>query len=144
MEKQSNETLPQPYEEYKKVLDMKIGEGTSVIHSQIPRQNMFVTLQGLKHSSSRRNISLFSILSYSLNCLAGFAQNHKLQTEKGQKQNKNIEHLLGKGGHGSVFSGTFGKSKVAVKRVLVIDATNENEGKVMQQLNQHRQTVSLL
>jgi hypothetical protein len=44
MEKQSNETLPQPYEEYKKVLDMKIGEGTSVIHSQIPRQNMFVTL----------------------------------------------------------------------------------------------------
>jgi serine/threonine protein kinase len=49
---------------------------------------------------------------------------------------------LGGGGHGSVFLGTFQGNKVAVKRVLVIDATNENEEKIMQQLN-HPNIVKL-
>ena len=49
---------------------------------------------------------------------------------------------LGDGGYGSVFPGTFGKGKVAVKRVQLIDATNENEEKIMQQLN-HPNIVKL-
>ena len=49
---------------------------------------------------------------------------------------------LGQGGHGAVFPGTFRGNKVAVKRVLVKDATNENEEKVMQQLN-HQNIVKL-
>ena len=52
------------------------------------------------------------------------------------------EVWLGEGGHGSVFLGTFQGNKVAVKRVLVIDATNENEEKIMQQLN-HPNIVKL-
>jgi hypothetical protein len=54
----------------------------------------------------------------------------------------NSKVRLREGGHGSVFLGTFGESKVVVKRVLVIDTSNENEENIMQQLN-HLQTVSL-
>nr|CAH0106896.1 unnamed protein product [Daphnia galeata] len=50
---------------------------------------------------------------------------------------------LGEGGYGSVFPGTFRGIKVAVKRVLVIDATNENEEKILKQLN-HQNIVKLL
>ena len=50
---------------------------------------------------------------------------------------------LGQGGYGSVFPGTFQGNNVAVKRVLVIDATNENEETIMQQLN-HPNIVKLL
>ncbi len=50
---------------------------------------------------------------------------------------------LGVGGYGSVFPGTFLESQVAVKRVLLIDTTDENEEKVMQQLN-HQNIVKLL
>jgi serine/threonine protein kinase len=49
---------------------------------------------------------------------------------------------LGEGGYGTVFSGTFRGNEVAVKRVLVIDATNKNEEKFMQQLN-HPNIVKL-
>ena len=49
---------------------------------------------------------------------------------------------LGDGGYGSVFPGTFQGNNVAVKRVLVINATNENEEKIMQQLN-HPNIVKL-
>ena len=49
---------------------------------------------------------------------------------------------LGEGGYGSVFPGTFQGNNVAVKRVLVINATNENEEKIMQQLN-HQNIVKL-
>ena len=52
------------------------------------------------------------------------------------------EVQLGEGGYGAVFLGTFRGNKVAVKRVLVIDATNENEEKIMQQLN-HPNVVKL-
>ena len=52
------------------------------------------------------------------------------------------EVQLGEGGYGAVFLGTFRGRKVAVKRVLVIDATNENEEKIMQQLN-HPNVVKL-
>ena len=52
------------------------------------------------------------------------------------------EVQLGQGGYGAVFLGTFRGNKVAVKRVLVIDATNENEEKIMQQLN-HPNIVKL-
>jgi serine/threonine protein kinase len=50
---------------------------------------------------------------------------------------------LGQGGYGSVFPGTFQGNYVAVKRVLVIDATNENEENILQQLN-HPNIVKLL
>ena len=50
---------------------------------------------------------------------------------------------LGEGGYGTVFPGTFRGNKVAVKRVLVIDATNENEENILQQLN-HPNIVKLL
>jgi serine/threonine protein kinase len=50
---------------------------------------------------------------------------------------------LGEGGYGSVFPGTFQGNNVAVKRVLVIDATNENEENILQQLN-HPNIVKLL
>ena len=49
---------------------------------------------------------------------------------------------LGEGGYGSVFPGTFQGNNVAVKRVLVIDATNENEENILQQLN-HPNIVKL-
>ena len=49
---------------------------------------------------------------------------------------------LGQGGHGAVFPGMFRGRKVAVKRVLLIDATNENEENIMQQLN-HPNVVKL-
>jgi serine/threonine protein kinase len=49
---------------------------------------------------------------------------------------------LGEGAYGSVFPGTFQGNNVAVKRVLVINATNENEEKIMQQLN-HPNIVKL-
>ena len=49
---------------------------------------------------------------------------------------------LGQGGHGSVFPGTFKGNKVAVKRVLVTGATNENEENIMQQLD-HPNIVKL-
>ena len=42
---------------------------------------------------------------------------------------------LGQGGHGAVFPGTFQGNKVAVKRVQLIDATNENEENILQKLN---------
>ena len=50
---------------------------------------------------------------------------------------------LGEGAYGSVFPGTFQGNNVAVKRVLVINATNENEENIMQQLN-HPNIVKLL
>jgi serine/threonine protein kinase len=50
---------------------------------------------------------------------------------------------LGQGGYGSVFPGTFQGNYVAVKRVLVIDATNQNEENILQQLN-HPNIVKLL
>ena len=49
---------------------------------------------------------------------------------------------LGEGGYGTVFPGTFQGNNVAVKRVLVIDATNENEENILQQLN-HPNIVKL-
>ena len=49
---------------------------------------------------------------------------------------------LGEGAYGSVFPGTFQGNKVAVKRVLLIDATNENEENIMQQLD-HPNVVKL-
>jgi hypothetical protein len=49
---------------------------------------------------------------------------------------------LGQGGHGSVFPGMFRGNKVAVKRVLVTGATNENEENIMQQLK-HPNIVQL-
>jgi serine/threonine protein kinase len=46
------------------------------------------------------------------------------------------EVRLGEGGYGSVFPGTFQGRKVAVKRVLLIDApSSDHDGKVLQQLN---------
>jgi hypothetical protein len=42
---------------------------------------------------------------------------------------------LGVGGYGSVFPGTFLESQVAVKRVLLIDTTDENEENILKQLN---------
>jgi hypothetical protein len=42
---------------------------------------------------------------------------------------------LGVGGYGSVFPGTFRESQVAVKRVLLIDTTDENEENILKQLN---------
>ena len=52
------------------------------------------------------------------------------------------EVRLGQGGYGSVFPGTFQGNYVAVKRVLVIDATNENEENILQQLK-HPNIVQL-
>jgi serine/threonine protein kinase len=49
---------------------------------------------------------------------------------------------LGEGGHGSVFLGTFQGRKMAVKRILVINTTNENEETIMHQLN-HPNIVKL-
>ena len=49
---------------------------------------------------------------------------------------------LGEGVYGSVFPGTFQGNNVAVKRVLVINATNENEENILQQLN-HPNIVKL-
>ena len=49
---------------------------------------------------------------------------------------------LGQSGFGSVFPGTFQGNKVAVKRVILIDATNENEENIMQQLD-HPNVVKL-
>jgi serine/threonine protein kinase len=45
------------------------------------------------------------------------------------------EVRLGQGGYGAVFPGTFRGKKVAVKRVQLIDATNENEENILQKLN---------
>ena len=52
------------------------------------------------------------------------------------------EIRLGEGGYGAVFPGTFQGNKVAVKRVLVTGATNENEENIMQQLD-HPNIVKL-
>jgi serine/threonine-protein kinase/endoribonuclease IRE1 len=52
------------------------------------------------------------------------------------------EVRLGQGGNGAVFPGTFQGKKVAVKRVLVTGATNENEENIMQQLD-HPNVVKL-
>ena len=49
---------------------------------------------------------------------------------------------LGQGGYGAVFPGTFQGKKVAVKRVQLIDATNENEENILQKLN-HPNIVKL-
>ena len=49
---------------------------------------------------------------------------------------------LGQGGYGAVFPGTFQGNKVAVKRVQLIDATNENEENIMKQLD-HPNIVKL-
>ena len=49
---------------------------------------------------------------------------------------------LGQGGYGAVFPGTFQGKKVAVKRVQLIDATNENEENIMKQLD-HPNIVKL-
>ena len=53
------------------------------------------------------------------------------------------EVRLGQGGYGSVFPGTFQGNKVAVKRVLLIDATNENEEKILKDLD-HPNVVKLI
>ena len=52
------------------------------------------------------------------------------------------EIRLGEGGYGAVFPGTFQGNKVAVKRVQLIDATNENEENILQKLN-HPNIVKL-
>jgi hypothetical protein len=49
---------------------------------------------------------------------------------------------LGEVGHGSVFSGTFGESKVTVKKIQLIDTHNENEENLMRNLN-HPNIVKL-
>lgn len=49
---------------------------------------------------------------------------------------------LGEGGYGNVFAGTFRERKVAVKRVLLIDATYENEENILKKLD-HPNIVKL-
>ncbi len=49
---------------------------------------------------------------------------------------------LGVGGYGSVFPGTYRGIKVAVKRVLLIDATGDDEESILKQLD-HPNIVKL-
>ena len=55
--------------------------------------------------------------------------------------NKNTP--LGSGGYSHVFAGTYKDQVVAVKRILLLNATDDNEVKVMQQLD-HPNIVKLL
>jgi len=47
----------------------------------------------------------------------------------------NSQVLLGRGGFGSVFPGTFQGRKVAIKRVELVNATNNNEEEVLKRLD---------
>lgn len=53
----------------------------------------------------------------------------------------NREVLLGDGGFGAVFSGIFQGRQVAVKRVLLTDASDNNEENILMQLD-HRNIVN--
>lgn len=55
------------------------------------------------------------------------------------------KELLGKGGYGSVFLGTFEGKRVAVKRIELIgeDVLDDNELKALQQLD-HPHVIKLL
>jgi serine/threonine protein kinase len=55
--------------------------------------------------------------------------------------NKNTP--LGSGGYSHVFAGTYKGKDVAVKRIQLLDAADDNEVKVMQQLD-HPNIVKLL
>ena len=55
--------------------------------------------------------------------------------------NKNTP--LGSGGYSHVFAGTYKDQVVAVKRIQLLDAADDNEVKVMQQLD-HPNIVKLL
>ena len=56
----------------------------------------------------------------------------------------NPNNPLGSGGYSYVFTGTYKDQKVAVKRILLLDAANDNEVKVMQQILDHPNIVKLL
>ena len=58
-------------------------------------------------------------------------------------QIKNKNTPLGSGGYSHVFAGTYKDQVVAVKRILLLNATDDNEVKVMQQLD-HPNIVKLL
>jgi hypothetical protein len=47
----------------------------------------------------------------------------------------NSQVLLGRCGFGSVFPGTFQGRKVAIKRVELVNATNNNEEEVLKRLD---------
>ena len=51
---------------------------------------------------------------------------------------------LGSGGYSYVFAGTYKDQNVAVKRIQLLDATDDKEVKVMQQILDHPNVVKLL
>jgi serine/threonine-protein kinase/endoribonuclease IRE1 len=55
----------------------------------------------------------------------------------------NKKKPLGSGGYSHVFAGTYKGKDVAVKRIQLLDAADDNEVKVMQQLD-HPNIVKLL
>jgi|688.fasta_scaffold2867828_1 serine/threonine protein kinase len=67
----------------------------------------------------------------------------RFMSNSGMEIQLNDKIRLGEGGYGSVFPGVFRGRKVAVKRVLLIDATNENEEKILKDLD-HPNVVKLI
>ena len=55
----------------------------------------------------------------------------------------NKKKPLGSGGCSHVLPGTYKDQKVAVKRIQLLDATEDNEVKVMQQILDHEYVVEL-
>jgi hypothetical protein len=56
----------------------------------------------------------------------------------------NKKKPLGSGGYSHVLPGTYKDQNVAVKRIQLLDATEDNEVKVMQQILDHPNIVKLL
>jgi serine/threonine protein kinase len=87
----------------------------------------------LSYNDEKCRFKLFH--SQSITNIIGNRWKFKSQTKK---------KPLGSGGYSYVFAGTYKDQVVAVKRILLLDAANDNEVKVMQQILDHPNIVKLL